>query len=189
MFARIGLFREVFFAFYEETDFCHRAWRSGGRVYYFGKAVVFHVGHVTAGELKKNKTLNTWYLNYRNRLISFVTVLDCRHLLTILLPHLMFNAVSCAFFAGGRRYDLAKAIVKSHIFLLRNLPQLLRERKAVRKNFTTLPEHQIFSQFGLRVSAPKGYYKALIQGKLHTFWSTPHIEAWLRQTLSKRFLK
>ncbi len=48
-FVRLGGFDEGFFLFFEDIDFCLRAWRAGGRVYYDPRVTVLHRRGASAG--------------------------------------------------------------------------------------------------------------------------------------------
>lgn len=62
---KIGLMAELFFLYYEETDFCERVKRAGFEIWYCGKSVVFHKESMSVG---KDSPMKTYYLT-RNRLI------------------------------------------------------------------------------------------------------------------------
>jgi GT2 family glycosyltransferase len=62
---KIGLMAELFFLYYEETDFCERVKRAGFEIWYCGESVVYHKESMSVG---KDSPLKTYYLT-RNRLI------------------------------------------------------------------------------------------------------------------------
>lgn len=61
----IGLMAELFFLYYEETDFCERVKRAGFEIWYCGESVVLHKESMSVG---KDSPMKTYYLT-RNRLI------------------------------------------------------------------------------------------------------------------------
>ena len=58
MLKETGLFDERFFIYYEETDLCLRAKRSGWKVYFVPEAEVIHVGGASA-KTRKDQTFDT----------------------------------------------------------------------------------------------------------------------------------
>lgn len=62
---KIGLMAELYFLYYEETDFCERVKRAGFEIWYCGKSVVLHKESMSVG---KESPMKTYYLT-RNRLI------------------------------------------------------------------------------------------------------------------------
>jgi GT2 family glycosyltransferase len=62
---KIGLMAELYFLYYEETDFCERVKRAGFEIWYCGGSVVLHKESMSVG---KESALKTYYLT-RNRLI------------------------------------------------------------------------------------------------------------------------
>ncbi|TSJ80948.1 MAG: glycosyltransferase family 2 protein [Candidatus Cardinium sp.] len=64
-FHMLGGFDELFFAHFEEIDWCQRAQLAGWKVYYCGSSTVYHLGGATLPYNSPKKT----YLNFRNRLL------------------------------------------------------------------------------------------------------------------------
>ncbi len=85
VFTDIGLMDPAYFVYFDDNDFCLRAFRSGLRIYYEPRATLLHkVGQSTAGELSpfsvRFMTRNRVYFvrkffNYPIRLIYFGVVL------------------------------------------------------------------------------------------------------------------
>lgn len=61
----IGLMAELFFLYYEETDFCERVKRAGFEIWYCGASKVLHKESMSVG---KDSPMKVYYLT-RNRLI------------------------------------------------------------------------------------------------------------------------
>jgi len=90
---KIGLFNNVYFAFYEDADLCQRAKKAGYHVIYMPFGGVWHMKSATSGtvfldDLKSQKkgvriylkmvgrylkgSVNIKYIQYRNRLIFYI---------------------------------------------------------------------------------------------------------------------
>ncbi len=65
IFEKIGLLDEKYFLYFEESDFCQRAIRSGYKLLYVPNAVVWHKN---AGSSSVGSTLHDYYIT-RNRLL------------------------------------------------------------------------------------------------------------------------
>ena len=57
----IGLFDERFFLYFEETDLCLRAQRAGWGITYVRESQVTHIGSVSTGMSKWQRTPDYWY--------------------------------------------------------------------------------------------------------------------------------
>ncbi|MDZ4666340.1 MAG: glycosyltransferase family 2 protein [bacterium] len=62
---KVGLMADLFFLYYEETDFCERVKRAGFEVWYCGASKVYHKESMSVG---KESPMKTYYLT-RNRLV------------------------------------------------------------------------------------------------------------------------
>lgn len=62
---KIGLMADLFFLYYEETDFCERVKAAGFEIWYCGLSKVYHKESMSVG---KESPMKTYYLT-RNRLI------------------------------------------------------------------------------------------------------------------------
>lgn len=58
---RIGLFDEVFFLYFEETDLCLRLNRAGWQVHYLPQSRVMHIGSVSTGMKKWARVPEYWF--------------------------------------------------------------------------------------------------------------------------------
>lgn len=57
----IGLFDEVFFLYFEETDLCRRAQKAGHQVMFLANSVVTHLGSVSTGMKEWNRVPDYWF--------------------------------------------------------------------------------------------------------------------------------
>lgn len=63
---RIGLFDEVFFLYYEETDLCRRAARAGWPTVYVVDSRVMHIGSVSTGMKDWRRVPDYWFRSRRH---------------------------------------------------------------------------------------------------------------------------
>lgn len=62
---KVGLMADLYFLYYEETDFCERVKKAGFEIWYCGSSKVYHKESMSVG---KDSAMKTYYLT-RNRLI------------------------------------------------------------------------------------------------------------------------
>ena len=75
------LFHEFFHLYYEEVDFCHRAWLAGWEVWYVPTPIAGHAHSATIGKFcDREEVLRKFYRNIR---FSFATCFGLRGRLTI----------------------------------------------------------------------------------------------------------
>ena len=102
----IGGFPEVFFLYYEEIDYSYRVRKSGLRIYYNNRAVIYHRVSYSVGE---DSPLKTYYMT-RNR-IMFMQRNFSRIRFTIFILFLLFFTIpknSVKYLMKGR-FDLLKS--------------------------------------------------------------------------------
>lgn len=61
MLNEIGVFDEIFFLYFEETDLCHRAARAGWRTHYLPASEVIHLGSASTGMKTWSRTPRYWF--------------------------------------------------------------------------------------------------------------------------------
>ncbi len=130
---QIGDFDEYFFMEYDDMDFCWRARLAGWEVYFAPKSIVYHAGGGTVGAfyLQRRPSNVTQYL--RNHLVALIKHHQLKNLLFALPVTMMIEAAKIPFFffTGNFRFSLAAALGFGQFF--RDLPLILRKRKAVQK--------------------------------------------------------
>jgi N-acetylglucosaminyl-diphospho-decaprenol L-rhamnosyltransferase len=67
VFEQIGAFDEEFFLYFEETDFCRSARRSGWKVWYVADAPVTHLGSVSTGLGDASRRMPSYWFDSRHR--------------------------------------------------------------------------------------------------------------------------
>lgn len=125
---KIGLFDKDFFAYFEESDFCHRVWLSGYKVSYFPKAVVYHKGAQTSRYLHRSIL---FYHPHKNRLCTYLKNLSLSYLIRIVPLLILLNFV--VFFSYLIRFQpfAAYYVLKAIGWNILNLPKTLKKRKII----------------------------------------------------------
>ncbi len=125
---KIGLFDSAMFAYFEETDFCHRAWLAGWQCWYTPKVLVNHFVGSTLGH---RDIFDYTFYSFRNRLKSYLKNFAASTLIVLLPLHLSaLMLMALINFARGR-FQNTQAIFKAISFNLLNFPEILKERRQV----------------------------------------------------------
>ena len=128
MLDRTGLFDKDYFAYFEETDLCHRIWLSGYRIVYTPKTQVIHKG---GGSSKQMVRSYIYFHSYKNRICTFIKNLSPRYLVEV-LPKILITYVLLVFtyLATGSPAN-AYAVIRAVVWNILNLKSTLRKRKNI----------------------------------------------------------
>jgi GT2 family glycosyltransferase len=118
---RLGGFDDEYFAYHEDVDLSLRCWLSGRTVRYVPAAVAFH-------HYAFSRHAQKMYLLERNRLITWLTVLERRTLL-LLVPALLLAEVGTALLAARQGWLRHK--VRAWWWLVRRTGWLRARRRVV----------------------------------------------------------
>ncbi len=122
-----GGFDADLFAHMEEIDLCWRLRRTGWRIGYTSKAVVYHVGGGALGYGSPRKT----YLNFRNSLIVLTKNLHNGWSWWWLFRRLVLDGfAACKFLLEGHGAHTWQ-VARAHWHYFRRLPHVLKQRRAL----------------------------------------------------------
>ena len=138
-FHQCGGFDEDLFAHMEEIDLCWKLNRSHSLVYYSGKSAVYHLGAGTLGYNNPRKT----YLNFRNGLSLIFKHLDTRELMYKLPFRIVLDWLAAVFFLFKGEGENFKSVFRAHIHFLKQLDNLRRKRKVIRRQNPDYPRRNI----------------------------------------------
>ncbi len=150
-FNEAGGFDERFFAHMEEIDLCWRWQRSGYKVIYCGRSIVYHVGGGTLAYQNPHKT----YLNFRNNWLTLIRNLPAAGLAGRLVVRIALDWLSVLYYLLTLRPGNALAVWRAHLYLLFH-PSMLRKLR-----------HESRTQAALEVSPYPGslVWQYYIKGK------------------------
>lgn len=127
----IGLFDEDFFAYFEETDLCWRAWLRGWRVYF---APVSDVYHKIGGSTKKIGSPTINFHSFKNRIMSLIKNLEGTNLVWILPLHLILVLGFSVIYFAALRGRSGLAIYRAIGWNIVHLPSTWRKRHAIQSS-------------------------------------------------------
>lgn len=126
VFETLNGFDESYFAHQEEIDLCWRTKNLDYEIKYVSSSVVYHLGGGTLNATNPKKT----YLNFRNSLFN-LTKNAKGNLFFLIFIRLILDGIAGIKFLLGFKVDHMLSIIKAHFSYYKNLPRLLKERKAL----------------------------------------------------------
>jgi hypothetical protein len=165
---KIGLFDSDYFAYFEETDFCHRVWLSGYSVEYTPASEIFHLG---GAEFKGTTPPNIQFNSYKNRICTYIKNLGTWELLKILPVHVLTCLIGAAVYLAIGKFSISKGIINAIFWNITHLKQTLKKRKYVQskirkvsdRNFIKKVKHNpSFSYYKHFLLNPRGKYEDMI---------------------------
>lgn len=134
---KIGLFDSDFFAYFEETDFCHRVWLNGGKIMYAPKSIIYHKVGGTSNSM--NNAFIQFH-SFKNRINSYIKNLGVVELIKILPIHVLLCEVAAISFIPKGRVDLFYAINSAIYWNMKTLRKTLKKRKKIQNILRTVPD-------------------------------------------------
>ncbi len=151
---KVGLFDENYFAYFEETDFCHRIWLAGYSIIYEPSAEVFHLGGGQHAEIIKTSIqLDA----YKNRIATYIKNLSLMSLVTILPVHVFLCIGIGGVYLLQGKPQLFVAIIKAILWNFRNIRMLKKKRTYVQKKLRIVSDATLFSR--IKKDPPISYWK------------------------------
>lgn len=156
---KTGLFDKDYFAYFEETDLCHRIWLAGYKVLYWPGTVVYHKG---GGASNQMMTGFIQFHSYKNRMCTCIKNLSFINLLKV-LPAIIF-LYQCTFlvhFLIGR-FTVALAVEKAIWWNFLHLGETIKKRNFIQKYVRMVPDDTFLPK--VTRSVRPSYYYYMIRG-------------------------
>lgn len=128
MLDEIGFLDPDFFAYFEETDLCWRAWLYGWKVYYAPVATVYHK---MGGSTKKIGSPTINYHSYKNRIMSYIKNLSWYNLIWMLPLHIILIIGFSFIYFVALRGKSGFSIYRAMYWNIANLSKNLKKRKQI----------------------------------------------------------
>jgi len=149
-----------YFAYFEETDMCHRIWLAGYCIVYAYKSVIYHKMGATSSSMNN---AFVQYHSFKNRINSYIKNLGAVQLWKTLPIHLLF----CEFFSITSlfrgKFKLSYNVQRAIFWNLIRLPVTMRYRRYIQTNIRTISDEDLWKKM---LKKPKlMYYWYLSQGK------------------------
>jgi GT2 family glycosyltransferase len=132
---------EDFFAHMEEIDLCWKIQRTGGKVYYCGTSVVYHVGAGTLGYENPRKT----YFNFRNNITMLLKHLGVGEVWWKIPSRAVLDWLAAIAFLLVGKPAHSGAVFRAYGAVIARLSGILRKRRALRKLYPSYSRKNIYS--------------------------------------------
>lgn len=151
---RIGLFDSDYFAYFEETDLCHRTWLAGYSVMTYPTVRVFHKGAQTSAMLP---SAFIQFHSFKNKFYSYLKNLGHYYLLAMLIPHLLICEIGSLIYLFLGKSGYALAIQKAIFWNISRLKKIVNQRKQIQKNIRRVSDSSFIPKLTRSVGI-KYYY-------------------------------
>lgn len=152
---KTGFFDEDYFAYFEETDLCHRILLAGYKIMYTPTTAIFHKGGASSTKLASSFI---FYHSYKNRIYTYVKNLSIEYLLIVLpITLLIYLGVISTYILTGH-FSLAWAVVKSIFWNIFHLPQILKKRSIIQRQIRRVKDRDFLPQVTKHVRISYYYY-------------------------------
>lgn len=160
----VGLFDERYFAYFEETDLCHRVLLNGWKIMVLPDIFIYHKGAKTAEKLP---TAFIQYHSFKNRIFTYLKNLDNKNLIKIFLPHLIICEIASILYLLLLKPDYTLAIQKAIFWNIFNLGLVKKERKKVQEQIRKIKDDKFIPKLTKNVKI--NYYYYLSRGGLEGY--------------------
>ncbi len=151
---KTGLFDKDYFAYFEETDLCHRIWLAGNTIVYTPDAVVYHTG---GGASKRMAPTYILFHSYKNRIQTYIKNLSLKYLIQLLpFTLLVYLGASIGYLLRGN-IGIAFAIQRSILWNIVHLPKILSKRRHVQQ-LRTVSDDNFLRRLTKKVRLSYYYY-------------------------------
>ena len=139
VFLEMGGFDDDFFAYFEDTDFCWRAWLYGYKVIYVPTSVVYHKFGGSWGHSSPEKV----FLGEKNRLSSMIKNAEWINLISGLFLTIFFNIIRIMFYSRNRAQNMVLSIIRADLWILKNIRKIMNKR-ILQKKRVVKRDHTLF---------------------------------------------
>lgn len=161
---KIGLFDNRYFAYFEETDLCHRTWLYGLKVMVLPEPFIYHKGAKTAEKLP---SAFIQFHSFKNRLYTYLKNLEALNLIKIFIPHLLICEISSLLYLVFGKPSYTVAIQKAILWNMLNFKKMLIERNKVQQNIRKVKDKDFIPKLTKKVDVK--YYYYLSSGNLENY--------------------
>lgn len=153
------IFDSRYFAYFEETDMCHRVWLSGYRIVFAPKSVIYHKMGGTSAKLDN---AFVQYHSFKNRINSYIKNLGMRELLKILVVHVLICEAFAVFSLLRLKFKLFLSIQKATIWNIIEIHTTLSKRRYIQTEIRKRTDISFYPYITSKVKP--SYYLYLLSG-------------------------
>jgi GT2 family glycosyltransferase len=152
---KTGLFDKDYFAYFEDTDLCHRIWLSGNKVLYWPNTSVCHVGGGASKQMVPDFIL---FHSNKNRLCTYIKNLSPKYLIKVMPLILIIYQIAFIGYLVRGKLSAAWSFQRSIIWNLFNLESTLIKRKFVQNKIRKVSDDYFLPRVTRSVRLSYYYY-------------------------------
>lgn len=137
------IFDNRYFAYFEETDLCHRVWLAGYKIVFASKSVIYHK---MGGTSARMDNVFIQYHSFKNRINSYLKNLSLAEFLKILPTHLFLCEVFAIYALITLKLRLFFVIQKAILWNLINLKTSWQKRQYIQKKIRLVSDKDLLPQ-------------------------------------------
>ena len=126
LFIRIGGFDEDFFAYFEDVDFCLRAWLYGFKIFYVPTSIAHHK---LGGSFGSRASPFRVFLGERNRLMMIIKNFEIKNFVKAMVIYPIFVMTLIYLSLKNKHVRSIKSILEANIWILRNFRKVINKRR------------------------------------------------------------
>lgn len=152
---KTGLFDKDYFAYFEETDLCHRIWLAGYKVIYVPETKVYHKGGGSSGQM-----IGAYlqFHSFKNRLCTYIKNLSLKNLVKVMPPTIIVYQCAFILYILSGKSAVAWAIQKAIIWNLVHIKETLKKRGFVQNKIRVVSDDDFLPKVTRRVRLSYYYY-------------------------------
>jgi len=156
------IFDSDYFAYFEESDLCHRVWLAGYRIVYAYKSVIYHkMGATSAG--MNNAFIQ--YHSFKNRIRTYIKNFGIVNLMLTLPVHLLFCEGFSAYSFIKGQFQLSWAMQKALWWNIVNFGQTMKLRNIIQTRIRKVSDSGLTKSIVHKPSL--SYYIGLVRGRIY----------------------
>lgn len=150
-----GLFDKDYFAYFEETDLCHRIWLAGYSVVYTPFTKVCHVGAGSSGQMAP---AFIQFHSFKNRICTYIKNFSLMNLIKVLIGTFILYQITFIAFLIKRKPEIALTVQKAIFWNVVHLGETLKKRAHVQKVVRKVKDEDFLPNITGKVRLSYYYY-------------------------------
>lgn len=155
-----NIFDPDYFAYFEETDMCHRVWLGGYRIVYAYKSVIYHKMGATSSSMNN---AFVQYHSFKNRINSYLKNLGIGTLVPLMMTHLVLSLGMAWYMLLTGNIRLWWAIHRATWWNIRVWGKTMTQRRYIQRQMRRVPDKTLWPMLMRHPKA--GYYLSFLSGK------------------------
>lgn len=153
------IFDNRYFAYFEETDLCHRVWLAGYKIVFAPKSVIYHK---MGGTSTRMDNVFIQYHSFKNRINSYLKNLGPSEFLKIMPTHLFLCEMFAVYALIRFKLRLFLVIQKAILWNVKEISITLSKRRYIQNKIRKLRDNKLFPEIVRKVRL--NYFIYLLSG-------------------------